>query len=151
MTTIAQIEVGQRFKLQRSPQGAEYIKLDGNTAENTAKGLAEKLGASTKVLLPPYATTPDRDRTSVWVDGAPLVLYVSPFLARHFADLRQEYGNPSEVTKTALGAWRLRLRPLMPLAPETSDMQALCAFTGLRPQEVIEMAVYDLWKGYKGL
>ena len=151
--TIAEIEVGQLFKLQRDPQGAEYCKIDKTNAREVATLETRTFGRKTLVILPPYSQEPEPKRQikTTWIDGANFTFSVSPFMARQLDDLGKEYGGLAETLRAALGAWRVKLRPVMPLMPEKSDMQALCAFTGLRQQEVLELAVYDLWKGYKGL
>lgn len=141
MTTFARIDVGQRFRLQRRPH-TEYIKVDGGALDST--GNIRTLGQNTKVILPPYdnATNGDRPRHSVRIDGKNLPFNVSPFMARQLQELSNNgYGILPEVIRTALSAWRETLQ----LGTGGSDMQALCEFTGLRPQEVIELAVYDLW------
>lgn len=148
MTTFARIAIGQCFKLRRNPDKL-LIKIDfpGANAQNIATGEQYNFGPSTKVLLPPYdeLATP-RPVRSIWLDGVTLPYSVTPFMQRQMKDLSALYDNPSALVKDALFYWRVMLK-----ADGESDMQALCSFTGLRPQEVIELAMYDAWRRWKGL
>ncbi len=91
--------------------------------------------------------TTKRRQSSVWIDGSPLQYQASPFMERQFSDLAKHYDTPSSIIHQALYMWTGALE----LSGEQSDMKALQEYTGLRPQEIIELAMYDLWRRWKGL